>query len=53
MDLGQNTIERICSYTKFKYDGCYFVLYLPYNYEVVGADITIRLKIKSKNYKYG
>ena len=32
MDLDQNTIERICSYTKFKYDGCYFVLYLPYNY---------------------
>lgn len=48
MDLDQNAIERICSYTKFKYDGCYFVLYLPYNYEVVGADITIRLKIKSK-----
>ena len=46
IELSNSIINKICADTKFKYDGCYFMLYLPYNYEVVGADITIRLKIK-------
>ena len=48
MDLNQKTIDYVCNYTWFKYDGDYFVLYFPYNYEMVSADIRIKVKIKSK-----
>lgn len=48
IDLNQKIIDHICDYTKFRYDGDCFVLYLPYNYDTIGADIKIKLKIKSK-----